>query len=62
MSNTIEYAEKILALQKACQNFVDGWSHFCGCINFGTSGLDADAIRWMNETPGEIETALKELK
>lgn len=27
----------------------EGWSHFCKCINFGDSALDADAIVFMNE-------------
>ena len=42
----------------ACQDFAKGWSHFCGCIDFGKSALDADAIRWMNEVPPKIGQAI----
>ncbi len=44
---------------KALENFVEGWPHFCNCIDFGKSHLDAEAIGWMNEVPGQLETALK---
>ena len=27
----------------------EGFKHFCKCINFGASYLDADAIKFMNE-------------
>lgn len=46
-------------LLAACKRFVEGWSHFCKCIDFGQSALDAEAIRFMNEVPGEIEQAAK---
>ncbi len=38
----------------AAKEFVAGWSHFCKCINWKDSGMDADAIRFMNEVPGRI--------
>ena len=37
-----------------------GWHHFCNCINFGDSYLDADAIRFMNEFGTILK--IKELK
>lgn len=46
-------------LQAACEDFVAGWPHFCRCVNFNESNLDAEAIRFFNEVPGKIETALK---
>lgn len=47
---------------QALQDFVDGWTHFCNCIDFGKSCLDSDAIGWMNEVPGKLQTALKQEK
>lgn len=44
-------------LLSACDEFVDGWIHFCKCIDFGRSNLDAKAIRFMNEVPGKLEQA-----
>lgn len=46
-------------LQKACQEFIDGWPHFLKCINFNESNLDAEAIRFFNEVPGKIKTGLE---
>lgn len=43
---------------QASQDFIDGWLHFCDCIDFGNSALDAEAIRFMNEVPGKIKQAL----
>lgn len=40
--------------------FIKGWKHFCDCIDFGRSALDAEAIRFMNEAPAEIIKALPE--
>ncbi len=48
-------------LLDACKDFLDGWLHFCNCIDFDKSFLDAEAIRFMNEVPGKIEQAEKEL-
>ena len=31
------------------KKFYEEWSHFCNCIDFGRSALDARAIRFMNE-------------
>ncbi len=45
-------------LLKASNSFVAGWSHFLDCIDFGRSNLDARAIRFMNEVPGEIQQAI----
>jgi len=44
-------------LLAACEAFLSGWSHFCGCIDFGKSNLDAETIRFMNEVPGKIQQA-----
>lgn len=55
----IAAAPKLLA---ACGSFLKGWLHFCDCIDFGKSNLDADAIRFMNEVPGQIEQARKAAK
>lgn len=45
-------------LLNACKEFVEGWPHFCDCIDFNHSHLDADAIRWMNEVPPKIGKAV----
>lgn len=42
--------------------FRDGWKHFCKCIDFNHSALDAEAIRFMNEAPAEILEALPDKK
>ena len=34
---------------KPIEEFSDEWNHFCKCINFGASFLDARAITFMNE-------------
>jgi len=36
------------------EEFLEGWSHFCKCINFGVSPLDADAIVWMNNFENSV--------
>lgn len=46
------------ALLDACKDFAKGWTHFCKVLNFADSALDADAIRWMNETPPKIGQAI----
>lgn len=46
----------------ASKKFISGWGHFLNCIDFGKSWLDAEAIRFMNEVPGQIEKAIRELK
>lgn len=38
--------------------FTSGWLHFCACIDFGKSNLDAEAIQFMNEVPGKIQQML----
>ncbi len=45
-------------LLEASKDFVSGYTHFLNCIDFGQSALDADAIRFMNEVPGKIQTAI----
>jgi hypothetical protein len=32
----------------ALDEIIDEWRHFCDCINFGSSALDARAITFMN--------------
>ena len=41
------------------KEFEADWKHFCDCIDFARSYLDADAIRFMNEVPGKIIEALR---
>lgn len=36
------------------KEFADSWKHFCNCIDFGKSNLDAEAIRFMNEGIGKV--------
>jgi len=43
---------------QASKDFIDGWEHFCDCIDFGNSALDARAIQFMNEVPGKIQQAV----
>lgn len=38
------------------KEFAKGWKHFCSCIDFGNSNLDAEAIQFMNEALGKIAT------
>jgi len=45
-------------LLEACRDFIGGWVHFCDHIDFGKSNLDAESIRFMNEVPGKIRSAL----
>lgn len=45
-----EYTEK---------DFAAGWKHFCDCIDFGKSNLDAEAIAFMNEMPSKVAEALR---
>lgn len=40
------------------KEFSDGWKHFCDCIDFARSGLDAEAIRFMNEMPAAVSKGL----
>lgn len=50
-----ETAKQRDEMLEAANNFVEGWLHFCKCIDFGKSNLDAKAIRFMNEVPGELQ-------
>lgn len=45
--------------RKLAKEFAAGWNHFCDCIAFGKSNLDAEALQFMNEMPGKIVKALK---
>lgn len=40
------------------KEFADGWKHFCKCINFEFTALDAKAIRFMNEMPIAVSKGL----
>lgn len=40
------------------KEFADGWAHFCKCIDFARSALDAEAIRFMNEMPAAVKEGL----
>ena len=40
------------------KEFADGWKHFCKCIDFRQSALDAEAIRFMNEMPAGVVKGL----
>ena len=44
--------------KKACDLFNSGWDHFLGCMNFGGSCMDAEAIAWMND----ISIAMQKIK
>jgi len=37
------------------EKFKKEWKHFCSCIDFGNSFLDARAIRFMNEFSIRLE-------
>jgi len=37
------------------EEFKEEWEHFCACIDFGRSALDARAIRFMNEFSIRLE-------
>lgn len=47
--------EKLLNLRTACKAFLDGFPHFCECIDFNDTAFDADTVRWFNEVPGQIQ-------
>lgn len=40
------------------KEFSDGWKHFCDCIDFAQSALDAEAIRFMNDMPSSVAKGL----
>ncbi len=44
------------------QEFTEGWKHFCECINFSQSWLDATAIKFMSEMPYQAADALNKLE
>lgn len=46
----------------AAEMFGKDWLHFIDCVNFGSSNLDADAILFMNEVPGQMQRALTTLE
>jgi len=41
-------------------DFLNEWKHFCKTINFNASFLDAQAIRFMNEFPSNLDLVIKE--
>ena len=45
-------------LYDTAKEFIAGWPHFCKCINWKVSGMDAEAIRFMNEVPAKIATGI----
>lgn len=45
-------------MYEALKYYKAGIDHFYKCINFGASHLDADAIRFMNESELKISAAL----
>jgi len=40
------------------QEFEKGWKHFCSCMDFARSNMDAGAIQFMNEVPGKVLAVL----
>ena len=54
-------AQKIQLLLKELDLFFAGFTHFLGKINFGASFLDAEAIKWLNESPGRLIAIVKEI-
>lgn len=40
------------------EEFEIGWKHFCKCVNFNYTALDAESIRFMNEMPAQVSAAL----
>jgi len=44
------------------EEFKNQWYHFCDCINFADSALDADAIRFMNEFSSRLDSVIEEEK
>lgn len=60
ISVRIDWPMKVEPIIIAARDFALGWKHFLSKINWEQSGLDAEAVRFMNEVPGKIENALKE--
>lgn len=44
-------------IELTSEDFAQGWKHFCDRVSFDF--MDAEAIRFMNETPGKIMQILK---
>jgi len=44
------------------KEFTDGLVHFCKCIDFDLSQLDAAAVRFMNEIPGKVAEVIDAVK
>lgn len=47
-----------LEMFEALEKFLEGWEHFCNCLDFKNTFLDAAAITWMNECPMEVAKAI----
>lgn len=62
MTAAEQVTEAVFELQNACQEFVEGWPDFCKRINWDSSFLDAEAIRFFNVVPSRIEQALRKTK
>lgn len=43
---------------EALEKFLEGWEHFCNCLDFKNTFLDAAAIAWMNDCPIEVAKAI----
>lgn len=41
------------------KQFKTGWEHFCKCVDFNHTNLDAEAITFMNEMPAATYAALE---
>ena len=48
--------------EKLSEKFEKGYKHFLNCIDFGKCYLDAKAIQFMNEVPGQVVQKLKEIE
>jgi hypothetical protein len=60
LSIRIDWPMKEEPLVIAGKDFIQGWKHFLSKINWEQTNLDAEAVRFMNEIPGEIAAAVKE--
>ncbi|KKN55605.1 hypothetical protein LCGC14_0580770 [marine sediment metagenome] len=62
ISPEIEANARLIAaapyLYETAKEFTAGWEHFCKCITWKDSNLDAEAIRFMNEVPAKIATGI----
>ena len=59
ISIRVDWPMAVDPLVLAGQHFNHGWKHFLSKINWEQSNLDAEAVRFMNGVPGEIEAGVK---